>query len=80
MASKNENYRDRFRLCLCGYSGIFPASAKWTSQAIVTPAEPVQWQSLENTLTKLRVLDMDISVSRGDVFNLFIKNSSRLHC
>lgn len=44
------------------------------------PAEPVQWQSLENTLTKLRVLDMDISVSRGDVFNLFIKNSSRLHC
>lgn len=46
---------------------------KWTSQAIVTPAEPVQWQSLENMLTKLRVLDMDISVSRGDVFNLFIK-------
>lgn len=46
---------------------------KWTSQAIVTPAEPVQWQELENTLTKLRVLDMDINVSRGDVFNLFIK-------
>lgn len=46
---------------------------KWTSEAIVTPAERVQWQDLENTLTKLRVLDMDISVSRGDVFNLFIK-------
>lgn len=39
----------------------------------MTPAEPVQWQELENTLTKLRVLDMDINVSRGDVFNLFIK-------
>lgn len=46
---------------------------KWTSEAIVTPAEPVQWQGLENALTRLRVLDMDISVNRGDVFNLFIK-------
>lgn len=27
---------------------------KWTSEAVVTPAEPVQWQELENTLTKLR--------------------------
>lgn len=80
MACKNENYSDRFRLCLCGYSGLFSAATKWTSQAIVTPAEAVQWQGLENTLTKLRVLDMDISVSRGDVFNLFIKNSSRRHC
>lgn len=73
MASKNENYRDRFRLCLCGYSGIFPASAKMDQSGNRDPAEPVQWQSLENMLTKLRVLDMDISVSRGDVFNLFIK-------
>lgn len=46
---------------------------KWTSEAIVTPPEPIQWQGLEKTLTKLRVLDLDVSVDRGGVFNLFIK-------
>ena len=62
-----------FAFACVGILVSFLLPQKWTSQAIVTPAEPVQWQSLENMLTKLRVLDMDISVSRGDVFNLFIK-------
>ncbi|MEB0974776.1 LPS O-antigen length regulator Wzz(fepE) [Citrobacter freundii] len=62
-----------FAFACVGILVSFLLPQKWTSQAIVTPAEPVQWQSLENTLTKLRVLYMDISVSRGDVFNLFIK-------
>ncbi|EQB5943914.1 LPS O-antigen length regulator Wzz(fepE) [Citrobacter freundii] len=62
-----------FAFACAGILVSFLLPQKWTSQAIETPAEPVQWQSLENTLTKLRVLDMDISVSRGDVFNLFIK-------
>lgn len=62
-----------FAFACAGILVSFLLPQKWTSQAIVTPAEPVQWQSLENTLSKLRVLDMDISVSRGDVFNLFIK-------
>ncbi|EPJ7710270.1 LPS O-antigen length regulator Wzz(fepE) [Citrobacter freundii] len=62
-----------FAFACAGILVSFLLPQKWTSQAIVPPAEPVQWQSLENTLTKLRVLDMDISVSRGDVFNLFIK-------
>ncbi len=62
-----------FAFACVGILVSFLLPQKWTSQAIVTPAEPVQWQSLENTLTKLRVLDMDISVNRGDVFNLFIK-------
>ena len=62
-----------FAFACAGILVSFLLPQKWTSQAIVTPAEPVQWQSLENTMTKLRVLDMDISVSRGDVFNLFIK-------
>lgn len=62
-----------FAFACVGILVSFLLPQKWTSQAIVTPAEPVQWQDLENTLTKLRVLDMDISVSRGDVFNLFIK-------
>ena len=62
-----------FAFACVGILVSFLLPQKWTSQAIVTPAEPVQWQSLENMLTKLCVLDMDISVSRGDVFNLFIK-------
>lgn len=62
-----------FAFACAGILVSFLLPQKWTSEAIVTPAEPVQWQDLENTLTKLRVLDMDISVSRGDVFNLFIK-------
>ncbi|AYL65139.1 MULTISPECIES: LPS O-antigen length regulator Wzz(fepE) [Citrobacter] len=62
-----------FAFACVGILVSFLLPQKWTSQAIVTPAEPVQWQDLENTLTKLRVLDMDINVSRSDVFNLFIK-------
>ena len=62
-----------FAFACVGILVSFLLPQKWTSQAIVTPAEAVQWQGLENTLTKLRVLDMDISVSSGDVVNLFIK-------
>ncbi|RZN48421.1 LPS O-antigen length regulator Wzz(fepE) [Escherichia sp. E13S3] len=46
---------------------------KWTSSAVITPAEAVQWQDLEKTFTKLRVLDLDVNIGRDDVFNLFIK-------
>lgn len=34
----------RFRLCVRGVASVLSAAAKWTSQAIVTPAESVQWQ------------------------------------
>jgi LPS O-antigen subunit length determinant protein (WzzB/FepE family) len=46
---------------------------KWTSAAVVTPPEPVQWQELEKSFTKLRVLDLDIKIDRTEAFNLFIK-------
>ncbi|MEG2589012.1 MAG: LPS O-antigen length regulator Wzz(fepE) [Citrobacter sp.] len=62
-----------FAFACVGILVSFLLPQKWTSQAIVTPAEAVQWQKLENTLTKLHVLDMDINVSRDDVFNMFIK-------
>ncbi|HHW4416018.1 TPA: LPS O-antigen length regulator Wzz(fepE), partial [Citrobacter gillenii] len=62
-----------FAFACVGILVSFLLPQKWTSEAIVTPAEAVQWQGLENTLTSLRVLDMDINVSRDDVFNLFIK-------
>ncbi|EGK2147178.1 LPS O-antigen length regulator [Salmonella enterica] len=65
-----------FAFACVGLLLSFLLPQKWTSQAIVTPAEPVQWQGLERTLTALRVLDMEVSVDRGSVFNLFIKKFS----
>ncbi|EBL3312522.1 LPS O-antigen length regulator [Salmonella enterica subsp. enterica serovar Kentucky] len=65
-----------FAFACVGLLLSFLLPQKWTSQAIVTPAESVQWQGLERTLTALRVLDMEVSVVRGSVFNLFIKKFS----
>ncbi|EBP3475411.1 LPS O-antigen length regulator [Salmonella enterica subsp. arizonae] len=67
-----------FAFACMGLLLSFLLPQKWTSQAIVTPAESVQWQGLERTLTALRVLDMDVSVDRVSVFNLFIKKFSSL--
>lgn len=71
--ARNKIIATVFAFACVGILVSFLLPQKWTSEAIVTPAEHVQWQGLENALTKLRVLDMDISVNRGDVFNLFIK-------
>ncbi|EHR0591656.1 LPS O-antigen length regulator [Salmonella enterica] len=65
-----------FAFACVGLLLSFLLPQKWTSQAIVTPAESVQWQGLERTLTALRVLDMEVSVDRGSVFNLFVKKFS----
>ncbi|EBR9486953.1 LPS O-antigen length regulator [Salmonella enterica subsp. enterica serovar Enteritidis] len=65
-----------FAFACVGLLLSFLLPQKWTSQAIVTPAESVQWQGLERTLTALRVLDMEVSVERASVFNLFIKKFS----
>lgn len=67
-----------FAFACVGLLLSFLLPQKWTSQAIVTPAESIQWQGLERTLTALRVLDMDVSVDRASVFNLFIKKFSSL--
>ncbi|EHM9605121.1 LPS O-antigen length regulator [Salmonella enterica subsp. enterica serovar Typhi] len=65
-----------FAFACVGLLLSFLLPQKWTSQAIVTPAESVQYQGLERTLTALRVLDMEVSVDRASVFNLFIKKFS----
>ncbi|EDM6712392.1 LPS O-antigen length regulator [Salmonella enterica subsp. enterica serovar Montevideo] len=65
-----------FAFACVGLLLSFLLPQKWTSQAIVTPAESVQWQGLERTLTALCVLDMEVSVDRASVFNLFIKKFS----
>ncbi|EAA5903536.1 LPS O-antigen length regulator Wzz(fepE) [Salmonella enterica] len=67
-----------FAFACVGLLLSFLLPQRWTSQAIVTPAESIQWQGLERTLTALRVLDMDVSVDRASVFNLFIKKFSSL--
>ncbi|EBG4358813.1 LPS O-antigen length regulator [Salmonella enterica subsp. enterica] len=67
-----------FAFACVGLLLSFLLPQKWTSQAIVTPAESIQWQGLERTLTALRVLDMEVSVDRAGVFNLFIKKFSSL--
>ncbi|TGC24407.1 LPS O-antigen length regulator Wzz(fepE) [Escherichia sp. E1130] len=56
--------------------GLFVTSMlpqKWTSIAIVTPAETVQWGELEKKLTSLQVLGLGMNVDRSAVFDLFIK-------
>lgn len=63
----------RFCVCLRRLADLFHPAAKWTSAAVVTPPEPVQWQELEKSFTKLRVLDLDIKIDRTEAFNLFIK-------
>ncbi len=65
-----------FAFACVGLLLSFLLPQKWTSQAIVTPAESIQWQGLERTLTALRVLGMEVSVDRASVFNLFIKKFS----
>ncbi|EDW1641246.1 LPS O-antigen length regulator Wzz(fepE) [Salmonella enterica subsp. enterica] len=65
-----------FAFACVGLLLSFLLPQKWTSQAIVTPAESVQWQGLERTLSTLRVLDMEVKVDRASVFNLFIKKFS----
>ncbi|TGC28887.1 LPS O-antigen length regulator Wzz(fepE) [Escherichia sp. E1130] len=62
-----------FAFACIGLLVSFILPQKWTSAAVITPAEPVQWQDLEKTFTNLRVLDLDIKIDRTEAFNLFIK-------
>ncbi len=68
-----------FAFACAGLLISFILPQKWTSAAVVTPPEPVQWQELK-TFTKLRVLNMDIKIDRTEAFNLFIKKFHWLTC
>ncbi|MCR4456454.1 LPS O-antigen length regulator Wzz(fepE) [Pseudescherichia sp. L3] len=61
---------------LLGLLISFVLPQKWTSEAIITPAEQTQWRSLQQTLMELQVLDIDVAVTPVDVFGQFIKNFS----
>ncbi len=47
---------------------------KWTSIAVVTPAETNQWSQLHQHMAALQVLGVNVDISRDDIFNLFLKN------
>ncbi|CAH6635269.1 LPS O-antigen length regulator Wzz(fepE) [Pseudocitrobacter vendiensis] len=67
-----------FGFAVVGLLASFLLPQKWTSQAVITTAEPSQWQELERTLVALRVLDVDVSVKKSDVFTQFIKKFNSL--
>ena len=67
-----------FGFAVVGLLASFLMPQKWTSQAVITTAEPSQWQELERTLVALRVLDVDVSVKKSDVFTQFIKKFNSL--
>lgn len=58
---------------LLGVLYTFIAPKVWTSQSIVTPAENVQWQVLNEKLTSVVALDITPEIEQDGVFNLFIK-------
>lgn len=62
-----------FAFAFMGLFVTFFLPQRWTSEAMVTPAESIQWQDLRRALTGLRVLDLDVSVDSNNIFNLFIK-------
>ncbi|WP_368542870.1 LPS O-antigen length regulator Wzz(fepE) [Enterobacter soli] len=58
---------------LAGLAVAFIMPQKWTSKAVITPAEQTQWNPLRQMMVALQVLDVDVKISRPEVFNLFIK-------
>jgi len=54
----------------------FVLPQKWTSEAVITPAEQTQWHALQRVLMELQVLDVEAPVNQADVFNQFIKTFS----
>lgn len=46
---------------------------KWSSQAVITPSETLQWQEMQQQLVRLQILGIDTQITRGSVFDLFIK-------
>ncbi|MDR9891531.1 LPS O-antigen length regulator Wzz(fepE) [Pseudenterobacter timonensis] len=62
-----------FAFAVAGLAIALMMPQKWTSKAVVTPAEQTQWNDLQQMLVALQVLDVGVGVDRGDTFNLFIK-------
>ncbi|WP_252988615.1 Wzz/FepE/Etk N-terminal domain-containing protein [Shigella flexneri] len=75
---QNKNCWGDSIFCLYWLSCFFCLPQKWTSSAVVTPAESVQWSELNKELSKLHVLGVDFDINRDSAFALFIRNFSPL--
>lgn len=73
LAAKKRIITIVFAFALVGLAIAFLIPQKWTSKAVITPAEQTQWSSLRQMMVTLQVFDVDVKVTRADVFNLFIK-------
>ncbi|HAX5242510.1 TPA: LPS O-antigen length regulator [Escherichia coli] len=63
-------------ICVFVVIGLFVSFVypyKWTSEAVITPAESVSLTDLEKALTRLHILDVDVKTNKDELFNLFIK-------
>ena len=62
-----------FTFALVGLAVSFLLPQKWTSKAVITPAEQLQWNPLRQMMVALQVLDVDVKITRPQIFDLFIK-------
>jgi LPS O-antigen subunit length determinant protein (WzzB/FepE family) len=58
---------------LAGLAVAWLMPQKWTSQAVITPAEQIQWNDVQQMQVALQVLGVDVKLDRTDAFNLFLK-------
>ncbi|MGX5089347.1 LPS O-antigen length regulator Wzz(fepE) [Enterobacter sp. UPMP2052] len=73
LAAKKRIIAITFTFALAGLAIAYLMPQKWTSKAVITPAEQTQWNPLRQMMVALQVLDVDVKVDRSDVFNMFIK-------
>jgi LPS O-antigen subunit length determinant protein (WzzB/FepE family) len=72
LAAKNASSPSLY-FALAGLAISFLLPQKWTSKAVITPAEQTQWNPLRQMMVALQVLDVEAKISRPEVFDLFIK-------
>ncbi|MEG5464363.1 LPS O-antigen length regulator Wzz(fepE) [Enterobacter chuandaensis] len=73
LAAKKRIVTIIFIFALAGLAIALLLPQKWTSKAVITPAEQTQWNPLRQMMVALQVLDVKVPVSRPEVFDLFIK-------
>ncbi len=73
LAAKKRIVAIVFAFALVGLVVSFLLPQKWTSKAVITPAEQSQWNPLRQMLVALQVLDVDVKITRPEIFDLFIK-------
>jgi len=73
LAAKKRIVAVTLAFTLVGLAVSFLLPQKWTSKAVITQAEQLQWNPLRQMLVELQVLDVDAKISRPEVFDLFIK-------